>query len=881
MRIRYYFYKIIHVTLLMGLSILLLVALFAAMIKWYLIPQLPSTEHLKEVRFQVPLKVYSKDGQLIEEFGEQRRIPIAAQDIPPFLIKAVLAAEDDRFFDHPGVDFKSLVRAMVSLIKTGERQQGGSTITMQVARNFFLTPERTFMRKFKEILLALKIENEFTKEDILVLYLNKIFFGHRAYGVRAAAQVYYGKQVEDLTLAELAMLAALPKAPSVSNPLTNSERALERRNYILARMRELNYINDQQFKEAVVSSNTAMLHKLETQVEAPYVAEMVRNEMIKRFGEDLAYTEGYRVYTTINPELQRLAQKSLRNALYAYDERHGYRGPLGHVKLPKNNTKEAADEVLQNYRIYADLLPSIVLENHVKFVVAYNPKLGEFNIGWQDLAWAYRYRGNYRTGGSPRSITNVIRRGDIILVRPIEEKTKQEKVEPPPSPTKGKHKEKDREKDKDKEVETESSTSPKIHWRLAEIPQIEGALVSLDPNSGGILALAGGFDFYHSNFNRVVQADRQPGSNFKPFIYSAALDMGFTSNSIINDAPIVFTMGKKVWRPANFSHKFYGPTSLRTSLAQSRNVASVRLLAQIGVKRAIDYVVKFGFKRERIPQNLTISLGTNIVTPLELVTGYAVFANGGYSIEPYFIERIEDAQGNVISQANPLQVCRTCPPEILSTKPDHEGLFISEMDCAPEPRYAKRIISPYNAAEMTSILKDVIRVGTGRKASELRRNDIAGKTGTTNEMHDAWFSGYNPDIVTTAWVGFDQPRSLGSQETGGRAALPMWVEFMRGALKGKPEKFLSLPKGGSANDYTKVRLRFSNNDGDDEEGMMEKPFSQKSGWKRRYDDSNTKKIFIKKRKNTSPSGKSSASEGQKGGSSRGASRPSIIPEQLF
>lgn len=872
MSIRYYFYKIIHVTLLMGLSIILLVALLTAVVKWYLIPQLPSTEHLKEVRFQVPLKVYSKDGQLIEEFGEQRRIPIAAHDIPPSLIKAVLAAEDDRFFDHPGVDLKSLVRALVNLIKTGERQQGASTITMQVARNFFLSPERTFGRKFKEILLALKIENEFTKEDILVLYLNKIFFGHRAYGIRAAAQVYYGKKVEELTLSELAMLAALPKAPSVSNPLTNSERALERRNYILARMRELNYITAQQFQEAVLAPNTAMLHKLETQVEAPYVAEMVRNEMIKRFGEELAYTEGYRVYTTLEPELQRLAQKALRDALYAYDERHGYRGPLGHVKLPKNNVQEKADDVLQNYPMYADLLPSIVLENHAKSVIAYNPKLGEFSIAWQDLAWAHRYRGSNHVGGTPRSASNIVRRGDIILVRPVAEKVKQDKIEPPS--TKNRRK---------KMEEQEPHIAPeKIRWKLAEIPQIEGALVSLDPNNGAIVALAGGFDFYHSNFNRITQADRQPGSNFKPFIYSAALDMGFTANSIINDAPIVFTTGKTVWRPTNFSHKFYGPTSLRNSLAQSRNVASVRLLAKIGVKRAIDYVVKFGFKRERIPQNLTIALGTNMVTPLELATGYTVFANGGYLVEPYFIERIEDAQGNVIFQANPLQVCRTCPPEILSTKTDHEGLFISETDCAPEPRYAKRIISPYNAAEMTSILKDVIRIGTGRKASELKRNDIAGKTGTTNEMHDAWFSGYNPDIVTTAWVGFDQPRSLGSQETGGRAALPMWVEFMRGALKGKPEKFLPLPKGGTATEYPRLKLRLS--DHENEEGLIEKPFTQKTGWKRRDDETNTKKIFIKKRKNTAAtsSGSNSGNEGRKGGTnSRSTPRPSIIPDQLF
>jgi len=833
----------------MGLSLILLTTLLTAIIKWYFIPQLPSTEHLKEVRFQVPLKVYSKDGQLIAEFGEQRRIPIAVHQIPPLLIKAVLAAEDKRFFAHSGVDLKRLMRAVVSLIN-GERPQGASTITMQMARNFFLTPERTFIRKFKEILLSLKIENEFTKEEILVLYLNKIFFGHRAYGVQAAAQVYYGKDIVDLTLAELAMLAALPKAPSAKNPLANLEQALERRNYVLARMRELNYITSQQFQEAIQAPNTAVLHKLETQMEAPYIAEMVRDEMIKKFGEETAYTEGYKVYTTVDPHLQQLAQQALRHALYTYDERHGYHGPLGHVKLAKSHTPAEIDKILQDYRLYADLLPSIILETQGKSVMAYNSKLGEFTIDWRDLAWAHRYRANNRVGSAPRWASDIVRRGDIVMVRPTEERKLESET-------------------KNSDQEAKKSPPAKIRWRLAEVPHIEGALVSLNPNNGAIVALAGGFDFYHSNFNRVIQADRQPGSNFKPFIYSAALEMGFTANSVINDAPISFRQpGNKIWRPANFSHKFYGPTSLRMALAYSRNVAAVRLLAKVGVKKAIDHVTKFGFKRERIPQNLTIALGTNIVTPLELATGYAVFANGGYLVEPYVIERIEDNKGNLIFQANPLQVCRTCPPEILSTKTDPEGLMISEHDCAPGPRYAKRVISPYNAAELTSILKDVIRVGTGRKASELKRNDIAGKTGTTNEMRDAWFSGYNPDLVATAWVGFDQPRSLGSQETGGRAALPMWVEFMRSALKGKPEKFLSVPKGSPED--LRPRLRLANSD--DEEEFLEKGLSPKAGWKRRSEEP-TKKIFIKKKKTTADNGKS--------GPAPTRNTPSIIPEQLF
>ncbi len=822
MKIRHYFYLTLRITLLSGLLLGLFVAVMSAAIKWYFIPQLPPTSALKDVHLQEPLRIFTKDGLLMAEFGEQRRIPMGIHQVSPLLIKAIQAAEDDRFYDHPGVDPKSMVRALVSLIKTGERQQGGSTITMQVARNFFLSPERTYTRKFNEILLALKIENELGKEDILELYLNKIFFGHRAYGVGAAAQVYYNKEVKDLTLAEMAMLAGLPKAPSSNNPLSNPVRALDRRNYILRRMSELGYITEPQFDEAIESPNTAAQHNRKIEVDAPYVAEMVRAQLIDLIKqkllrkndsvteEEAVYTNGYKVFTTIDSKLQEISQEALRNALYVYDERHGYRGPIAQINLPSpQKITKATYEVLQNYSVRGNLVPSLVLEVKSKSVVAYNQKAGQITIEWRDMAWAHRYKNDNRIGGAPASANNIVKRGSVILVRPILEEVK---------PTKNKQakalKVATAGGNESATNEEEVAVKPKIRWRLAEVPQVEGALVALNPNDGAIVALSGGFDYYHSKFNRVTQAERQPGSNFKPFIYSAALDRGFNAASIINDAPIVFKVGNKVWRPANYSHKFYGPTTLRHALAFSRNVASVRLLSKVGVKPTIDHLVKFGFKREQIPKNLTIALGTPNLTPLELVTGYAVFANGGYKVQPYFIERIEDNNGNVVWSANPLQVCRTCPPEILAaslTEAEENSAIGSQSStsgpppslaslgelCVPVPvaLYAPQAIPSQNAYVMTSIMQDVIRIGTGQKAKELKRNDIAGKTGTTNDQKDAWFSGFNPDLVATAWVGFDHPRSLGYKETGGRAALPMWMEFMHGALAGQPEKLFAQPRG--------------------------------------------------------------------------------------
>lgn len=773
MLIRYYFYKSLRIFLLVGLLLSLGIALGSALLNWYFIPQLPSTGQIQDVALQVPLRVYSKDQKLIAEFGEQRRIPLSADKFPPLLIDAFLAAEDDRFNDHSGVDLKSLMRALVALIKTGEKQQGGSTITMQVARNYFLSPERTFMRKFKEILLALKIEGEFSKKEILELYLNKIFFGHRAYGVEAAAQVYYGRGVNDLSLAEWAMLAGIPKAPSVNNPLSNPERALERRDYILGRMLELDYIQKNQYQDAIHTPNTANQHKLVIELDAPYIAEMARAEMIKKYGEEAAYTRGFKVYTTIDSKLQMLAQQIVRNTLHSYTERYGYKGTgkIAHVKmLDPAQDIEHAKNILQSYSMVGDLVPSLVLQTVGKKVIAYNLKVEQFTMEWSDIAWTKR--------GRASSASDIVRRGDIVLARPIEQRIHK----PPQKKVKG-------------EQPVIEPDEIKVRWKLGEVPQVEGALVSLNPNDGAIIALSGGFDFYQSSFNRVTQAGRQPGSSFKPFVYSAALAHGFSASSVVNDAPVAFPAGRKLWRPMNYSRKFYGPTSLRQALAQSRNVAAVVLLNKVGVSKALEHVSKFGFKK--VPRNLTMALGTGSVTPLELATGYAVFANGGYKIEPYLVQEVKDINGKTEYTSSPPQVCSECVQEVLESDiSTNTEVSESEAACASVIKYAQQIISHQNAYTMTSMMKDVIQRGTAQRAKKLGRDDLAGKTGTTNDAFDAWFSGYNPDIVTTTWVGFDKPRSLGAKETGGRAALPMWMEFMAEALEGQPEKNFTLLKGG-------------------------------------------------------------------------------------
>nr|VFK22251.1 MAG: penicillin-binding protein 1A [Candidatus Kentron sp. MB]VFK32646.1 MAG: penicillin-binding protein 1A [Candidatus Kentron sp. MB]VFK76011.1 MAG: penicillin-binding protein 1A [Candidatus Kentron sp. MB] len=721
----------------------------------YLFPRLPSTAMLRDFPMQIPLRVYTRDESLIAEFGEKRRIPLKLEDIPEVMIKAVLAAEDKHFFEHPGVDWQGLMRAFFYLARTGEKGPGGSTITMQVARNFFLGREKTYLRKANEILLALKIEQKLTKEEILTLYLNKIFFGQRAYGVGAAAQVYYGVKPEALSISQVAMIAGLPKAPSRFNPITDSEQARKRRNYVLGRMRELHYINDKEHDLAIRKPVTARLHGQTTNVDAHYVAEMVRARMEAEYPD--AYTAGYRVYTTIHGPWQQHANRALRGALLAYDRRHGYRGPERH--LTPTSQDDFSNEIPDDLFPIGNLIPALVKSVGEKSARVLAQGAGEIELPWEALSWARRYMGRNRKGRKPKTATEVLAPGDIIRLE-----------------------------------KTESG------WLLAQIPEAQGALVAVDSQDGAIRVLVGGFDFYHSKFNRVTQANRQPGSSFKPFVYSVALDAGFTPATLINDAPVVFRNSEldSDWRPENYSGEFHGPTRIREALVHSRNLVSIRLLRAVGIRRVLDALPKFGLDPRRLPSDLSLALGSATVTPLELATAYSIFSNGGYRVNSYFIDRIL-LNGEEVFREKPLQFCEECGeasmPWFQNTVDsfpsiERKSLHEDEQKSVPETefRIAPRVISAENAWLMNSMLRDVINRGTGIRAKSLGRTDLAGKTGTTNEQKDAWFCGFAPELVATAWVGFDNATSLGSRETGGRAALPMWTEFMEKALDGVPEK---------------------------------------------------------------------------------------------
>ncbi len=709
---------------------------------YYLEPELPSVTHLRDVRLQVPLRIFSRDHRLIAEFGEKRRVPLSYGEIPDPMVMAFLAAEDDRFFQHPGVDYKGLLRAAIRLVQSGHRRQGGSTITMQVARNFFLTPEKTYIRKLKEIFLAFRIEGELEKQDIFELYLNKIYLGHRAYGVGAAAQVYYGKQVGELSLPEIAMIAGLPKAPSSNNPLTNPERALERRNYVLRRMAKLGFITPAEYDAAVAAPITASLHVPRPEVDAPYFAEMVRADLVARFGSD-AYTQGYQVHTTLDSRLQKAANDAVQNALIAYDRRHGFRGVTQHLDLSEATTEPAWDAFLADKKRVGGLWPGLVTAVHEHAVAVYLGDGRAITIEWDGLKWARPYVSENRRGPPPKTAGEILVAGDLIYVQ-------------------------------------NRGTAQAPEWHLAQIPAVEGALVAVDPNNGALVAVVGGFDFYNSKFNRAIQARRQPGSGFKAIIYSAALDEGYTAASLINDAPVVFDDPslESAWRPENYSGKFFGPTRLRQALIKSRNLVSIRLLRAIGVKRALKQAEKFGFDPDELPHNLSLALGSGAVTPLQMAMAYSVLANGGYQVKPYFIEYIEDGQHHIVFQAEPLRVCGE--------------------DCmadGPPPHAAPRVISPENHYLMNAMMQDVIQRGTGRKARVLGRHDLAGKTGTSNEQRDAWFNGFHPDLVAIVWVGFDSSKPLGRGEVGGKAALPAWIDFMRTALKDVPEHPLQMPPG--------------------------------------------------------------------------------------
>ncbi|MBO0640225.1 penicillin-binding protein 1A [Pseudomonas stutzeri] len=720
----------------------------------YLSPNLPSVDSLRSIQLQIPLRVYSADDKLIAEFGEMRRSPIRFDDIPQAFIHALLAAEDDNFANHYGVDITGLMRAATQLLKSGQIQTGGSTITMQVAKNYFLTSERSFSRKINEILLALQIERELSKNEILELYVNKIYLGNRAYGIEAAAQVYYGKPISELSVAQLAMIAGLPKAPSAFNPLVNPARSKERRDWILGRMYRLGSLDESSYRQALTEPETARYHGATPELDASYIAEMARAEMVGRFGS-AAYTDGFRVYTTVSSERQIAANNALNSGLIEYDQRHGYRGPeANHANAPRDTWLQE----LAKYRSLSGLQPAAVTQVETSGILVITRDGQEHTVSWDSMKWARPYLGINSMGPRPQRPADVVKVGDVVRIR----------------------------------WQDEAAV-------FSQVPQAQAALVSLDPEDGSIEALAGGFSFGQSNYNRAIQAKRQPGSSFKPFIYSAALDAGYTAASLVNDSPIVFVEQgmDRIWRPKNDNNTFLGPIRMREALYKSRNLVSIRLLQTMGVDYTINYITRFGFNAQDLPRNLSLALGTATLTPMEIATGWTTFANGGYKIEPYLIQRIEDREGNLLFEANPARV----PPRETQTAdvevhPVQSNPVIADGEQMPAaPRFAEQVLDERTAYIMTSMLQDVIKRGTGRRALALGRDDIAGKTGTTNDSIDSWFSGYNADLVTTVWAGFDQPQSLGRNEYGGTVALPIWMNYMGAVLKDMPEHPPAEPDG--------------------------------------------------------------------------------------
>ena len=711
------------------LFILGLMAIATAMAAVVLIltyPNLPSLEILTDYRPKIPLRVYTADGVLIGEFGEERRAVVRIQDVPDIMKNAILAAEDERFYQHNGVDAIGIMRAALSNFAGGGKRQGASTITQQVAKNFFLSSEKTYARKLYEALLAFKIESNLSKDQIFELYINQIYLGQRAYGFGAAAQIYYGKPLQDLSIGEAAMLAGLPKAPSIFNPVVNPKRASLRQQYVLRRMRELGFIDSHQHETALKQALVIKREANDFAVHAEYVAEMTRQMAAERFPDDV-YTRGLRVYTTILKGDQEAAYTSVRRGVLDYNRRHGYRGAESYVEMGeiKSEQDEGLDELLQDFHDSEDLHPAVVLEADAKHIRAYRRGGEIVTITSDGLKFAARMLDD-KAPPNKR-----LRRGAVIRVQ----------------------------------------TDDKNNWRVTQMPEVEAAFLSADPENGAIRALVGGFDFNRSKFNHATQAWRQPGSSFKPFIYSGALEKGFTPASILNDEPISLpasVTGSKAWEPRNYDGKYEGPMRMRTALAKSKNMVSIRLLQASGVHFIQDYVTRFGFDADKHPPYLTMALGAGSVTPWQMVSAYAVFANGGYRVQSYIVRDIVDEKGLVLAEAQP-------------TNTDDESL---------------RAIDPRNAYLMDSMLRDVTIYGTAARASAtLKRRDLAGKTGTTNEHVDAWFCGYQRTVVGCSWIGFDQPKNLGNNETGGSAALPMWIAYMAKVLKNVPQSFLPQPPG--------------------------------------------------------------------------------------
>ncbi|MBB1398059.1 penicillin-binding protein 1A [Pseudoalteromonas sp. SG44-8] len=760
------------------LGLITLVSLY-----YYVKSDIPSVQVLKDVQLQTPMQVFSKDGLLINQFGEKRRIPVTIEEIPQPLINAILATEDNRFYDHIGIDPIGILRSALVLISTGEKKQGASTITMQLARNFFLTREKAYIRKVKEIFIALHIENLLTKDEILALYLNKIELGNRAFGIGAAAQVYYGKQLNELTLAQMAMIAGLPKAPSALNPIRNPVRAKARRNVVLRRMLDEGYISQADYNQSSQEPITAKFHGAEIDLYAPYISEMVRAEMVARYGYEKAYNTGFKVYTSVESDVQAAAQKALVDNLHAYDMRHGYRGPEQQLWDFETQPALSSSEILaklEPVKEIAPLLTAAVLSVGEQTATVLLKSGEQVTLDWDNLKWARKYITRYRQGFPPKTAADILNPGEQIWLRKNDDGS----------------------------------------YLLSQLPEASSALVSLDPNDGRIKAIVGGYSFEQSQYNRAVQAKRQVGSNIKPFIYSAALNNGYTLASILNDAPINQwdkSLGV-AWRPKNSPAVYNGPIRIRRALAQSKNVISVRLLRGVGLQRTADHLLKFGFQNNDINRSESLALGSASITPLELARGMSTFANGGHLITPYFINEIQDSAGNVLFKTKPLLACDPVTPQLTMTQFESTtGLNTSQTanHCAP------RIISKQNAFLIADAMNSAIWgggswahktgwSGTGWRAQVLDRRDLSGKTGTTNDSVDTWFSGFNRNVMTSVWVGFDNPGNplgrstynnnmnntqISGAESGAKTAQPAWIDFMRVALKDKPEAPIEPPEG--------------------------------------------------------------------------------------
>ncbi|GAA79421.1 penicillin-binding protein 1A [Pseudoalteromonas sp. BSi20495] len=751
---------------------------------YYVKPDIPSVQVLKDVQLQTPMQVFTKDGLLINQFGEKRRIPVTIDEIPKPLINAFLATEDNRFYDHVGIDPIGIVRSALVLISTGEKKQGASTITMQLARNFFLTREKAYIRKVKEIFIALHIENLLTKDEILELYLNKIELGNRAFGIGAAAQVYYGKELKDLTLAQMAMIAGLPKAPSALNPIRNPTRAKSRRNVVLGRMLTENYITQTQYNDAIRQPITAYFHGAEIDLYAPYISEMVRAEMVARYGIDKAYNSGYKIFTTVESQVQKAAQTALINNLHNYDMRHGYRGSVKTLWDPETQPVFSKSQILSELKSvneFGQLKAAVVIAVNDKTADVLLKSGEQTTLTWDNLKWARKYITRYRQGFAPKATNEILAPGEQIWLR----------------------------------KNTDGS------YLLSQIPEPSSAIVSLDPQNGRIKAIVGGYSFEQSQYNRAVQAKRQVGSNIKPFIYSAALEKGYTLASILNDAPInQWDKSQGVaWRPKNSPAVYNGPIRIRRALAQSKNVISVRLLRGVGLQRTAEHLLKFGFKNSDINRSESLALGSASITPLELARGMSAFANGGHLIEPYFISEIQDAYGDVLFKTNPTEACDDSD-STLSVLNNDVTMQNFETEKQQEKKCAPRIISKQNAFLIADAMHSGIWgggswahktgwSGTGWRAQALKRRDLSGKTGTTNDSVDTWFSGFNRNVLTSVWVGFDNPgNSLGRStynnnldssqisgaESGAKTAQPAWIEFMKVALEDAPEAPIEPPE---------------------------------------------------------------------------------------